>query len=559
MKGRALFAALITCALVGCAVPGVPGWPSSIETFSALAHGDTANKRYGPSQVVSDSQGTIWVMYSGSNKLAKMSPEGELLEILEIGAHHTAIAIDPQGALWLLNSDETLSKVDATGRTIGTYAVASNPLGLAVGPTGEAWVSNNGSNSLTRLSSSGDKLGTVSLQEAPVRLAIDGSGDVWVTTRTDHGDKNLVKVSSDGESQEAFTLHFDPYAIQGDPAGGIWLSDSEGTIHRLAPDGTSLSRTPIGGTIWGLACTPQGELWLTRAGAGPGNDQVITLSPKGIKKAEYSAGPNPAALTIDPAGRVWFLNALNGTVGRITPSKEPPPSISPETMAQLSFVVTGPGFGSSGLVTRMGGSLGLETRFNYRTAPVSWRVEDLERATIDDQGRLTPLRPGPIRAVATVEDEEVSVLVATTQQPAPDVKPIRLPDGITGSARSPGARIITSQAEWDETIRDLFRAVPPPSPSPVIPIDFGTRSVLLVAYSMDHLMGGPVVTHIESEPAPRLHVTYPRRGEYNTIQPGGIANNLIFAFNIPQVPPETAVEVTGQFYTGVAGALALLD
>lgn len=96
---------------------------------------------------------------------------------------------------------------------------------------------------------------------------------------------------------------------------GLWFSDSEGTIHKLAADGSETVNRPIGGVIWGLCVTPDGDLWLTKV--GPNDDQIIRLSPEGEQRDAIPA--SGADILVDPSGRVWFLNRLRGTVSRFAP------------------------------------------------------------------------------------------------------------------------------------------------------------------------------------------------------------------------------------------------
>ena len=61
-----------------------------------------------------------------------------------------------------------------------TFSVGTGPDGIAIGGSGNVWVTNFGSSSVTKLSSSGATLGTFSVGSHPEGIAIDGSGNVWV-------------------------------------------------------------------------------------------------------------------------------------------------------------------------------------------------------------------------------------------------------------------------------------------------------------------------------------------------------------------------------------------
>ena len=68
---------------------------------------------------------------------------------------------------------------------ISTYAVGSDPGGIAIDSTGNVWVANYGSGTVTKLSNIGSILGTFTVGSSPSRIVIDGSGNVWVSNSED--------------------------------------------------------------------------------------------------------------------------------------------------------------------------------------------------------------------------------------------------------------------------------------------------------------------------------------------------------------------------------------
>ena len=74
----------------------------------------------------------------------------------------------------------------SSGKTVGTYAVGTNPQGIAIDSSGNVWVANNGSgngsgSNVTELNSFGATVGTYAAGAGPNGIAIDSSGNVWVT------------------------------------------------------------------------------------------------------------------------------------------------------------------------------------------------------------------------------------------------------------------------------------------------------------------------------------------------------------------------------------------
>ena len=70
--------------------------------------------------------------------------------------------------------------------SINTYNVGLEPGNIAVDASGNVWVVNYYSNTVTKLSASGITIGTYSVGQYPFGIAIDASGNVWVANGGDN-------------------------------------------------------------------------------------------------------------------------------------------------------------------------------------------------------------------------------------------------------------------------------------------------------------------------------------------------------------------------------------
>lgn len=73
---------------------------------------------------------------------------------------------------------------------------------------------NGGSNNVTELNSSGTTLGTYAVGSGPVGIAIDASGNVWVTNS---GGNNVTEIVGVATGPQYF-----PYSGPQFPGGGNW-------------------------------------------------------------------------------------------------------------------------------------------------------------------------------------------------------------------------------------------------------------------------------------------------------------------------------------------------
>ncbi len=94
----------------------------------------------------------------------------------------TGIAADPSGNLWVTNtSSHSVTLLNPTGAVTATYAAGQSDNGaIAIDLSGNAWVADNVSGSLLRITPGGTATSTTGGGLSTTNaLAIDGSGDIW--------------------------------------------------------------------------------------------------------------------------------------------------------------------------------------------------------------------------------------------------------------------------------------------------------------------------------------------------------------------------------------------
>jgi sugar lactone lactonase YvrE len=448
---------------------------------------------------------------------------------VEIGGNHNAIGIDANDNLLLLDADQGLERVDPTGHLAQLTALeggdANRAVDLAVDRAGNVWVTRQ--TDIVVVARDHGRT-TIPLQGAfASHVAADGQGNVWVGERRPDHSTVLAKFAAPGDPAGTFPIGFVPNGLAGDAQGGVWASDQAGNVHKYAPDGSELGKVAVGGVIYGLAQAADGRMWVTQAGL----DRVVPISPSLELGQAYATGPNPGAVTIDGAGRVWVLNVLDGSVTRVTPPALPPTPVA-------TFEIHGSQAGPAGLVATVGDPLQLVVTAG---TAASWKTADPAIATVDAGGKLSPVAPGVVEVTATLEGHEGKVTVVVRDASAQDARPIRLPEGTSGRAPMSGGLLVADQDSWDGIVRALFKPLPPPSPAPTVPIAFDKRRVLLVAQDTHPNSGEAVVLRL----SPTVLVGYPRGGGYGIGMPAVVYTNTLAAFDIPAVPDGTPVEVAG--------------
>ncbi len=262
---------------------------------------------------------TILTATAGNNEVTlTWSPStGTPIGTYAVGNGPWGIAIDASGNVWVVNdTSNTVTKLSAAGSIIGTYPVGNSPAGIVIdNSSGNVWVTNYNGNNVTKLSSTGSTLGTYAVGTNPYSVAIDSSGNVWVANDTSN---NVTELNSAGSTIGTYAVGSNPYDIVIDPSGNIWVTNQWGSpsVTKLSPAGSTIGSYGVGSIPYGIAVDNSGNAWVANAGS----NNVTELSPTGSTIGTYAVGNTPRSITIDNAGDAWVTNAGDNTVTELNPN-----------------------------------------------------------------------------------------------------------------------------------------------------------------------------------------------------------------------------------------------
>ncbi len=213
-----------------------------------------------------------------------------------------AVAIDASGNVWVPNyGSNSVSKLNPSGRLAANYnpngANFSAPHGIAIDSWGNVWVPNFFSGSVTELTSSGALVGNFfppgANSSLPYAVAIDASDNVWLSNWS-----NVIEPDQGGSVSELLA--------------GCTSTSCPG--NNFAPSGANFNE-PVGVAIdrWGDVWVPN---WV--------GNSVTALDPNGDLFGNFSntntTGANfsrPSAVAIDASGNVWVPNASGNSVSEL--------------------------------------------------------------------------------------------------------------------------------------------------------------------------------------------------------------------------------------------------
>ncbi|MDE1160814.1 MAG: NHL repeat-containing protein [Acidobacteriaceae bacterium] len=275
----------------------------------------TSTPPYAPSLSSQPNDFTVAIRYTDSNISAP-----------------SAVAIDASGDAWIANKgSNSITELSPLGVPTTFTGSLSSPSGIAIDASGNPWVSNSGTNSVTKFSSGTPTqytLGTGSFTS----IAIDGSGYIWASSSANA----VYKISSTGtltaSSSGAQTstllsspvaLAFDNYASTG-RSNDVYIANSVAgsgigiTVVQNTPRAANLSYTRAGAQDgWAVAFDSANNIWIANS-----NNTLTALTDADgyITTSAYSGGglSDVRGLAIDGAGVAWTANSTGNSVSQFT-------------------------------------------------------------------------------------------------------------------------------------------------------------------------------------------------------------------------------------------------
>jgi streptogramin lyase len=227
----------------------------------------------GPSGVVLDGKGDLFVADSGRHRLVEYPTSGPAFVVGHGFIDPVGLAIDGSGNLYV--ADEGLSQVveilASNGSQINLGTGLSYPAGVAVNGYGDVFISDPGNSRVVELPSNGGaQINVGSGLSTPVGLAVDGLGDLFVA---DPGLSAVIEIGPGGETVLNTGLSA-PYGVAVDAAGDVYVADvGNDAIEEILPSLAERVLDSFESSPFGLALDPAGDVYV----ADTGHDRVLVL------------------------------------------------------------------------------------------------------------------------------------------------------------------------------------------------------------------------------------------------------------------------------------------
>ena len=223
------------------------------------------------------------------------------------------IAAGPDGNVWFTEQGPVaIGRITPTGAITefpipSEVRVPGQPGGIVAGPDGSLWFTENpGDVAIGRITPGGTitefQIPTPSVA-ALAWITAGPDGNLWFT---EDGPSRIGRITPNGTATEFALPNPEdvPERIAAGPDGNVWFTGT--TLGRITPSGT-ITEFPIADPD-GIAAGPDGNIWFT----APGN--IGRITPNGTI-TEFAA-PLAGAIAAGPDGNMWFIG--DDTIGRIT-------------------------------------------------------------------------------------------------------------------------------------------------------------------------------------------------------------------------------------------------
>lgn len=236
------------------------------------------------------------------------------------------LAVDASGNIWVANNtSNSVSEFNTLGvPNAGSPFTGRNNMngafGLAIDATGNIWVPSEGSVSLVELGSNGSENASSPFTggglTAPHWISFDKFGHSWTSSGPEYS--VVSEFSSAGAAISPAPGGYTTGGINGpdiiaaDVAGNVWIANRSGsTMSEFnANTGVANGSSPFTGnglnSPFGIAIDYSGNLWVTNF---DGNS-ISEFSSTGSAIDSFTGGglDSPAGIAIDGAGNIWVAN-----------------------------------------------------------------------------------------------------------------------------------------------------------------------------------------------------------------------------------------------------------
>jgi streptogramin lyase len=323
----------------------------------------------GPAGMAPGPDGNVWFTEFGGNKIAKITPLGQITEyaVPTPDSGPATIVAGPDGNLWFTEfNGHKIGRITPSGQ-IDEFPLPAGaaPNGITAGPDGALWFTEQGAHNVGRITTDGAVTRyPVTAGSGPRSIAVGADGHLWFIELNTNKIGRMTTTGAPAGRFDIPTAMGDPRSLRPGPDGRLYFA--EGTANKIgrvtmAGDIDELPLPTASSAPGAVTAGPDGNVWVTERNTG----KVASVTPSGAI-TEYDlptpgSGPNVIATGAD--GNLWIGETAANQIARFQlPTADPAPE-PPGGAAQLATltgrVLDDRGGGVPGAAVQVCGATGL--------------------------------------------------------------------------------------------------------------------------------------------------------------------------------------------------------
>jgi streptogramin lyase len=251
------------------------------------------------------------------------------------GSHPWGIAVGPDGNLWFTeNNGHKIGRINPTTGAVTEYSTgitSTSVWGITAGPDGNLWFTEHLSDRIGKLNpttgavteySSGITTGS-----QPYGITAGPDGNLWFT---ENNTSRIGKINPTTgvvtEYSSGISANAGLRGITAGPDGNLWFTETSisriGKINPATGVVTEYSSGITAGALIHITAGADGNLWFT-----DNSDRIGKINPTTGAVTEYHSGissigsnAGPSGITAGPDGNLWFTEYFSNRIGRINPT-----------------------------------------------------------------------------------------------------------------------------------------------------------------------------------------------------------------------------------------------
>ncbi len=275
------------------------------------------------SHLTAGPDGNAWVALRSANKIARVTPSGEVKEFMvpTAGSVPNYLAPGHDGNVWFTESEgNKIAKITPAGviTEFGLPGPDRNPVDITAGPGGNMWFTASEANLIGEITPTGEveEFPLPTPSSNPSGIAAGPDGNLWIVLRNVNKIARMTP-SGDFDEFDIPTANSDPDGITAGPDGAMWFGEVVGNkIGRIDMDG-EIAEFEIPSASSGtshLAPGPDGNMWFAMSNS----DKLGRITPTGdITEFDLPNNTAPHYPATDLHGNLWVTERDANKVARV--------------------------------------------------------------------------------------------------------------------------------------------------------------------------------------------------------------------------------------------------